>query len=416
MVKDFIPCDINRLNEFIEEYRKIKEIDEEEEKELFFKLLHNNFCRYINIKGKNKGVICLNRFKDINELKYCNTHRWEMKPWKKCQFNLCNGNTKKDYCRNCKKILNKPLPPITNEEIIDLSNEYIHYEIIKTIIPNAKYRIINYHLHNYYKIHTISMNLIMPSYNENGIKIKKIKNNEYCKYFYKSKNKFLENLNQDIKNYNIYNDFNMKIFYIIVKIVIKIKKIRKRYISIEKASNVPLPPVSIDEKILLNIDINNLYEKKLINKKDSNNKILELDISENNFKNEEDEKYKLFCKLFEKKCNVCHSYKRFIMDMCKINVNLYNILINAFNDIKNHNISKIDEIFNILKKPKIKPININKIYNDLPQILNYNDKLDNLIKIEIKELCKISYVIYDDIDKSVFNDILGHNFSKYLFN
>lgn len=414
MVKDFVPCDINRLNDFIEEYRKIKKITNEEEKELFFKLLHNNFCRYINTKGKNKGFICLNRFKDINDMKYCNTHRWEMKPWIKCKFNGCNGNTKKDYCRKCKKILNKPLPQITNEEIIDLSNEYIHYEIIETVIPNAKYRIINYYLHSYYKIHTISMNLIMPSYNENGIKIKKIKDNEYCKYFYKTKNNFLENLNQDIKNHNIYNDFNMKIFYIIVKMVIRIKKLKKRYISIEKACNIPLPSVSIDEKVLLNIDINNLYEKKILNKKDSNNKVLELDISENNFKNEEDEKYNLFLKFFEKKCNICHSYKRFIIDMCKINVNLYNILINTFKDVNNYNTSKLNEIFNILKKPKIKPVNINKIYNDLPQILNYGNKLDNII-IEIKELCKISYIIYGDIDKSVFNDILGHKMGKYLF-
>ena len=76
----------------------------------------------INIqKGKNKGFLCLNRFKDVNELKYCHTHRWEMKAWLICNTNGCNGKTKVDYCRKCKKIysseiLKIPLPPVGKDE------------------------------------------------------------------------------------------------------------------------------------------------------------------------------------------------------------------------------------------------------------------------------------------------------------
>lgn len=419
MPKDFIPCDIYRLNELIEEYKKIKNMTDKEEEELFFKLLHNNFCRYIIKKGPKKNTICLNKFKDINDLKYCHTHRLEVKPWLACKTLFCNGKTKVDYCRNCKKtnkLINVSLPIQDEKEILDLSNEYINYVIIETVIPNAKYRIKNYHLHDYYKVHTIHMNLIMPSYDEKGNKIKKIKSNEYLKYYkHINKNKFLKDLYKDIDDYNVYNDFNMKILYITTKILIRIKKIKKKYISIEKVCNIPLPPVSIDEEILLNTNLNELYEKKVKNKKDSYDKVLVSDISKNNIQDEKDEKYNLFYKIFEKKCNVCHSYKRFIMDICKVNFKLYNVLINTFNDVNNYNLIKINEIFDIFKKPKIKPANVNKIYNDLPRILNYGKKIDDLIKIEIKELCKISYIVYDDIDKSIINDIIGNKFAKYLF-
>lgn len=421
MPKDFVPCDIEELSILIENYRKINNMTEEEEKELFLKLLHNNFCRYINIRGKNKNVMCLNRFNDMNELKYCHTHRWEIKPWINCQTYGCNGKTKKDFCRKCKKI-NKlikiiHLPLQDEKELFDLSNEYINYEIIRTIIPNAKYRIKNYHLHTYYKIHTISMNLIMPSYDQNGIKIKKIKNNEYCKYFYKNKNDFIKDMKKNIHNYNINKEFNISVFYTSVKILILIKKWKKKYISLETACNIPLPPISYDEEILLNTNFNELYEKKINNKKESNIKMLELDISENNINknNKTNEKFIELCNIFKDKCMDCYKYKRFILDMCTINVNIYNILIDKFNEVNNKNLIKINEIFDIFKKPKIKPVQINKIYNDLPSILSYGEIINKLIDKDLKELCKTYYIIYKDIDDSIKNHILEANFSKYLF-
>lgn len=421
MPKDFVPCDIEELSILIENYRKINNMTEEEEKELFLKLLHNNFCRYINIRGKNKNVMCLNRFNDMNELKYCHTHRWEIKPWINCQTYGCNGKTKKDFCRKCKKI-NKlikiiHLPLQDEKELFDLSNEYINYEIIRTIIPNAKYRIKNYHLHTYYKIHTISMNLIMPSYDQNGIKIKKIKNNEYCKYFYKNKNDFIKDMKKNIHNYNINKEFNISVFYTSVKILILIKKWKKKYISLETACNIPLPPISYDEEILLNTNFNELYEKKINNKKESNIKMLELDISENNINknNKTNEKFIELCNIFKDKCMDCYKYKRFILDLCTINVNIYNILIDKFNEVNNKNLIKINEIFDIFKKPKIKPVQINKIYNDLPSILSYGEIINKLIDKDLKELCKTYYIIYKDIDDSIKNHILEANFSKYLF-
>lgn len=418
MVKDYVPCDIKNLNDLIENYKKINNMTDKEEDELFYKLLHNNFCRYINIKGKNKNTMCLNRFNDMNELKYCHTHRWEIKPWLDCETHGCKGKTKVDYCRNCKKInkiiKNLPLPLQDEKEILDLSNEYINYEIIKTIIPNAKYRIKNYHLHKYYKIHTIHMNLIIPSY-VNGIKIKKIKDNEYCKYFYyRNKNNFIENIKKDIDNYNINKEFNISVFYISVKILIRIKKWRKKHISLENACNIPLPAISYDEDILLNTDINNLYEKKIKNKKVSNVQLLELNISENK-NNKTDEKFIELCDIFKDKCMDCYTYKRFILDLCTINANIYNILIDSFNEVNNKNLIKINEIFDIFKKPKIKPVHVSKIYNDLPSILSYGDKISEIIEKDLKKICKVSYEIYNNIDNSIQNDILVKDFSKYIF-
>lgn len=147
MVKDYYPIDINKIHIEIQDEEKIKY------------LLHDNFCRYKYEKGKNKDKLCLNKFKDINALKYCFTHRWEMKPWLKCKTYGCNGKTKIDICRNCKKILNIKLPEITNEEIVELSDSYENKTIIEIIIPNAKYYIKNYYLHNYYKEFIVSINL-----------------------------------------------------------------------------------------------------------------------------------------------------------------------------------------------------------------------------------------------------------------
>lgn len=413
MVKDFIPCDIKNLSGLIEEYRKIKKIPEEEEKEVLLKLLHNNFCRYLFTKGNNKGTLCLNKFKDTNELKYCHTHRWEMKPWMDCKSNGCNGKSKKDYCRKCKKIINTPLPEITNDEIIELSNEYIHYEIIKTVIPNAKYRIINYHLHNYYKKHSITIiNLIFPKY-VNGKKIKTIKDNEYLTFLNLNKIEYKKILKTDIQEYNKYINDKICKFSSFIRILVKLKKIRKKYISLETVCNIPLPPPSKDEEILLSLNINDLYEKKIVKNKFTNDETSELNISENKV-DENDKKFESFCNMFKNKCMNCYSYKRLIIDLCTINIKIYDILSETFNEVNSNNLIKMNEIFDILKKPKLKPIHVNKIYNDFPKMINYGEKINKIIKEDFKNLCKTYYIIYNDIEKAIKDDIIATNFIEYF--
>lgn len=386
MVKDYYPISIEKIHNEILDENKINY------------LIHDNFCRYKYEKGKNKGILCLNRFKDVNELKYCHTHRWEMKPWLICNTNGCNGKTKINTCRKCKKILNTKLPDITNEEILDLSSEYVHKEIIKKVIPNAKYRIRNYNIHNYYKKHTIRIDLIIPKY-INNLKIKRIKNDEYCKYFMninKYENKFLN----DINSYIIYLDNLFNKFKLVINLIIKIKRIRKKYESFKNICNIQLPPVTYEEEILLKIDFNNLYKKTKINKKDSNVEVLELNISEKNN---------------NIKCNKCLNYNKLIKDMANITHFIINDIIDTFYDVNKHNETRIIEILNILKKPKIKPVDVNKLYNEYPKILSYNDKFIKILKEEVKELDIISCNIFNNIDKFISVDIYSNKiFKKYI--
>lgn len=75
---------------------------------------------------------------------------------------------------------------------------------------------------------------------------------------------------------------------------LEIKKIKKLYSSIEFISNVPLPEITYEEEILLNIDFNNIYiktEKYKYSKcknTDSLNDVLELNIKENIIKKDID--------------------------------------------------------------------------------------------------------------------------------
>lgn len=256
MVKDYYPISIEKIHKEIPDEEKING------------LIHNNFCLYKYNKGKNKNKLCLNKFKDVNDLQYCFMHRWEIRPWLRCKTNGCNGKTKIDVCRNCKRIFNTKHPDVTNDEIIALSNECIHTEIIKKVIPNAKYRIRQYNLHEYYKNFTIHINLIVPKY-INNVKVKKIKKDEYCKYFI---NINKETILNDINNYIIYLDNLFKKLKICINLITNLKRFRKRFISFDNICNIPLPPVTDDEEILLNLDFNN-YKKEI---KDSNSKPLEL--------------------------------------------------------------------------------------------------------------------------------------------
>lgn len=102
-----------------------------------------------------------------------------MKAWLICNTNGCNGKTKVDYCRKCKKIYSSeipktPLPPVGKDEECLLSDTFCGNIFIERIYPNSYYRIKNYNINDYYKKHIIHISLIMPKY-INGKKIKQIK-------------------------------------------------------------------------------------------------------------------------------------------------------------------------------------------------------------------------------------------------
>lgn len=261
-MKDYYPIDIELLHNEIKDDEKIQN------------MIHQNFCRYMKKKGKNKNKFCLNKFQDINELKYCATHRYELKPYIKCINEYCDGNTKNDLCKKCRTFYNKKipkfkLPPQTDEEI----NLLINYNgLLKEIIyPNGKYFIKNYNNHIYYKTTSIKIDLILPKYDEKGLKVKTIKKENYiCLYnpFMSIRMKF--ELKGCINHYNTYiNDLynKYKINNVICFSKIFYNKF-KNFISLDKACNVPLPPITNDEEILLNInDLQILKSQYLENNK-----------------------------------------------------------------------------------------------------------------------------------------------------
>lgn len=354
MVKEYYPISIEKLNKEIKDEEKIKE------------MIHNKFCRYIYSKGKNKNKMCLNGFKDINEMKLCHTHRWENKPWLQCITINCKGKTKINICKNCKKMYNTRLPEVNNDEIISLSTEYIHKEFIKIIIPNALYSI-------KYNNNYINISLFKSVLFKNIIK-KQIKDNEYCMFLFKRKiNKIIKN---NINNYMKIKSNNLKKLLNVFKIIIKLKKIRNKYISIDKICNIPLPPVSIDEEILLNININDLYEKKI---KDSNDEVLELNISNNNL-----DKIKFGNKKLQLEQNIN---------------NKYNLLIN--------------NLYRINKKQKQDILIIN---TETPEVKLNNNLLNLFNKSQTSDKCKKCDTILEnlyDINRNVGEEMLIINSTSY---
>lgn len=245
-MKEYYPIDMEMLHKEIQDDQKIQN------------MIHKNFCRYLKQKGKNKNKFCLNKFKDINELKYCATHRYELKPYIKCIQENCNGNTKKDLCKKCRSFYNKKIPKIRlpNQDDNELNLLQNYNGLLKEIVyPNGKYFIKNYNDH--YKDTIVKINLILPKYNEEGNKIKTInKDNYICLYnpFMTIRMKF--ELKGCINHYNtyinnLYNKYNINSLLCLSKIF---NNRFRNFISLDKACNVPLPPVTNDEEILLNLD------------------------------------------------------------------------------------------------------------------------------------------------------------------
>jgi hypothetical protein len=378
MVKDYYPISIEKIHKEIKEEEKIKY------------LIHNNFCLYKYNKGKNKDKLCLNKFKDINDLQFCFMHRWEMRPWLKCQTLGCDGKTKIDTCRKCKKILNTKLPEITNKEILELSEDYENKQIIEIFIPNAKYSIKNYNNHNYFKDFTIYINLILPKY-INGIKTKTIKNNEYIRYLRKRKiKKILKNLlNLEIlKNVSFYS-------------------------SIKYISNVPLPPVTYDEKLLLNLDFNDIYNKINNDKINKNNKKMEILLNtneENNFKKIKDSDGKSLENInnlnitkdiyiqtdpitpetseTSQKCNKCLKFDLLINNLFEINKKIGKEVLLIKPDLGDVYLDHVTLSKTINKN---KAGNINKDFFDLKRLIKYMEGIKvHLIELDFKNIEKLT--------------------------
>lgn len=145
------------------------------------------------------------------------------------------------------------MPPQLDDEINLLQN---YTGLLKEIIyPKGKYFIRNYNDH--YKNTVVKINLILPKYDIKGIKIKTINKDHYISLY----NPFMTirmkfELKGRINHYNTYMN-NLYNKYKINNITCFSKLFYnkfKNFISFDKACNVPLPPVTNDEEILLNLD------------------------------------------------------------------------------------------------------------------------------------------------------------------
>jgi ribosomal protein S8 len=143
-----------------------------------------------------------------------------------------------------------------------------------------------------------------------------------------------------------------------------------------------LPPITLDEELLLNININELYKKKEIENNVTNAEVSDLDISN-----------KIIHDKFKNKCNNCLKYRRFIMDLCKVFFNTNDIIIEKHMELSRNNENKLREIHDILKKPKVKPFQINKLYNDFTNGLGIDIDFTSFVDGDLINICSCLHSI-----------------------
>lgn len=208
VIKNYYPMDIDKINtEYNNDNNKI------------INLIHNSFCKYIIKKGKFKGRICFKKCKnyDMNKIiNYCSIHDFEKTKINKKKYKLCNICNKKTFliiCKNCKKIINTPLPLVNQEEEELLNDSYLNKKLI--IYPKALYNI--KYKNNTININYIKNNLLNYRYNYRYKKQYEHKSN-ICLY----NNKFDKYLKSYVKHSKI-----RKIFITKVKTIIILNKITK---------------------------------------------------------------------------------------------------------------------------------------------------------------------------------------------
>lgn len=119
MIKDYYCVDINRTYDFIHDecgYR-----DDVSTEEIIYDLIHNDFCKYINKKGKNIGQMCQKKIrrnrKDMVNSIYCHFHAYREK---KCFIKSCDKKCKEGF-NYCKKHIK------FKTVLEDVKDEYVLY-------------------------------------------------------------------------------------------------------------------------------------------------------------------------------------------------------------------------------------------------------------------------------------------------
>jgi hypothetical protein len=216
MVLDYYPMDIDRTYEFIWDVAGYN--DNISVQETIEELLDDRFCRHILPRGKNKGEMCMKRFRKIKCInnniynKYCSEHRYIHT---ECAVQDCNKHRKKGS-NVCFKHFRMKTKIETLDEYYSYNNHYesiYNFREYKNYINKIKIRNDFSWPKNYFDHESIKIN-----YNSNPvIKYKKFSLLSFLECIYE---RFKKNIYNFINKYKI----NIKVLYYLIYLVKTIKE------------------------------------------------------------------------------------------------------------------------------------------------------------------------------------------------
>jgi hypothetical protein len=387
MVLDFIPCDVDNFSFMFKDYNKLKNNDGYNQNKLLFELLDTRFCKYILPRGKNKGKLCMKKFRCGGV--YCSEHTYLNT---KCIITNCENKRRKGH-----KICTKHLKFKTSIE--DENDENLYY-VPKD--PKEDYE--------YYNID----NFLCYYPNMNIYNIKFGNEFPFPKNIFDNKN--IDNCNKKsiIKYkrfsiirflYNIYIKYKKMISYILQKYNINIPFLYYLLLYIKQVNEINYNTINIKDYIqyMINVPLDDIVVYNIANK---NNNELTIKNEKKYIKKEAMNNHNELTSY-----GVCIDEFEDFVDEHKNN----SVKCNISNEIKKTNILKKDMIslfkdynldMGLLKKQII-------IFIKNIQKINDNKDLSYIVKyVEIRNEQKI---FYEDILENkiiIINDIKKHNRSK----
>lgn len=387
MVLDFIPCDVDNFSFMFKDYNKLKNNDGYNQNKLLFELLDTRFCKYILPRGKNKGKLCMKKFRCGGV--YCSEHTYLNT---KCIITNCENKRRKGH-----KICTKHLKFKTSIE--DENDENLYY-VPKD--PKEDYE--------YYNID----NFLCYYPNMNIYNIKFGNEFPFPKNIFDNKN--IDNCNKKsiIKYkrfsiirflYNIYIKYKKMISYILQKYNINIPFLYYLLFYIKQVNEINYNTINIKDYIqyMINVPLDDIVVYNIANK---NNNELTIKNEKKYIKKEAMNNHNELTSY-----GVCIDEFEDFVDEHKNN----SVKCNISNEIKKTNILKKDMIslfkdynldMGLLKKQII-------IFIKNIQKINDNKDLSYIVKyVEIRNEQKIFYENILENKIIIINDIKKHNRSK----
>lgn len=402
MVLDYIPCDVDIFSCIYEDYKDLKKLNVKDGNELFFDLLDTRFCKYILPRGKNKGKLCMKKFRCRGV--YCSEHTYLNT---KCIITNCENKRRKGH-----KICTKHLKFKTSIE--DENDENLYY-VPKDSKEDYEIKMFNnieiYTNYEYYNIDNFLC--YYPNMNIYNIKIgndfpfpKNIFDNKNIDNCYNKKSIIKYKRFSIIRFlYNIYIKYKKMISYILQKYNINIPFLYYLLFYIKQVNEINYNTINIKDYIqyMINVPLDDIFVYNIANK---NNNELTIKNEKKYIKKEAMNNHKEVTSY-----GFCIDELSDLVDEHKNNSDMCNIS----NEIKKTNVLKKDMIslfkdydldMGLLKKQII-------IFIKDIQRINDNKDLSYIVKyVEIRNEQKIFYENILENKIIIINDIKKHNPSK----